>query len=170
MYFANFPLIYYIFDVNNKEVNKIVRDITLNVRLRKQILSNIILYDYYDIQEGETPEIIASKIYGSPEYHWIIMLANERYDYKNDFPMDQHTFNDYIIDKYGPDESDWYTIRHYEDSDGYVVSYDPQNAANLTPVSNYDYEIKLNDRKRRIKIIHPKLIGQILAQYGDIMK
>lgn len=170
MYFDKFPLIYYVFDQNNTEVTKIVRDITLNVRLRKQLLSNITLYDYYDIQEGETPEIIASKIYGSPEYHWIIMLVNERFDYKSDFPMDQHTLNNYIIDKYGPNESDWYNIHHYEDEDGFIVPYNPDYAINLNAISNYDYEVKLNDSKRQIKLIHPKLVGQILRQYGDIMK
>lgn len=170
MYFKGFPSIYYIFDVKGQEVAKIVKDITKNVRLRKQILSNITVYDTYDMQEGETPEIVAAKIYGAAEYHWVIMLANDRYDYKNDFPMDQYSLNDYITDKYGPDEADWYAVHHYEDEDGYTVSYDPDNLASLTPISNYDYEVRLNDSKRQIKIIHPRLLGNILKQYGEMMK
>mgnify|MGYP001767703860 CR=1 FL=1 len=170
MYFKNFPQIYYVFDIAGKGVNKIVKDITLNVRMRKQLLSNISVYDFYDMQEGETPEIIASKIYGSPEYHWVIMLANERFDYKNDFPMDQYTLNNFIIDKYGPDEDSWYEVHHYEDADGHVVSYDPDNLASLVAVSNYDYEVRLNDAKRQIKLIHPQLLGNILKQYGDIIR
>lgn len=102
MYFKNFPKIYYDFDIkgdNNRQLF-IVTDVTKNVRFRKQILSNITLYDYYDIKDGETPEIIAEKIYGNPEYHWIIMLANDRYDYIKDFPMDTHSLEEFIKEKY----------------------------------------------------------------------
>ena len=63
MYFSNFPKIVYDFDLSNGTDYKIVTDITQNVRLRKQILENISLYDYYDIGEGETPEIISEKFY-----------------------------------------------------------------------------------------------------------
>ena len=63
MYFSNFPKIVYDFDLTSGVDYKVVTDITRNVRLRKQILENISLYDYYDIAEGETPEIISEKIY-----------------------------------------------------------------------------------------------------------
>ena len=85
MYFANFPKIVYDFDLSNGTDYKVVTDITRNVRVRKQILENIALYDFYDIAEGETPEIVSEKIYGTPYYHWVIMLVNQRYDYVNDF-------------------------------------------------------------------------------------
>jgi hypothetical protein len=100
MYFKDFPNIYYTYNVNGKDVLKVVRDITSNVRLRKYILSNITLYDSYDIQEGDTPEIVAAKYYGSSEYHWAIMLANEIYDYREDWPMSQMVLDEYIKTKY----------------------------------------------------------------------
>jgi hypothetical protein len=100
MYFKDFPNIYYTYNINGKDVLKVVRDITTNVRLRKDILSNITLYDSYDIQEGDTPEIVAAKYYGSSEYHWAIMLANEIYDYREDWPMSQLVLNEYIKTKY----------------------------------------------------------------------
>ena len=59
MYFDNFPSMLYPFKINGKVENKLIKDITQNVRLRKQILANVTLYDEYDIRDGETPEIIA---------------------------------------------------------------------------------------------------------------
>ena len=102
MYFTNFPKIYYDFDINNDGNRQlfIMTDITKNVRFRKEILSNITLYDYYDIVDGETPEIIAEKFYGNAQYHWIVMLANDRYDYINDFPLSTHTLEEHIKNKY----------------------------------------------------------------------
>lgn len=88
MYFKEFPEFLYDFRYGPYETKtSIVKDITRNVRFRKEVLENIAVYDEYDIVDGETPEIIAEKIYGNPEYHWIIMLANQRYDYLSDFPL-----------------------------------------------------------------------------------
>lgn len=101
MYFANFPTIVYDFNINGKTEYKIITDVTRNVRFRKKILENIALYDEYDIQEGETPEIISEKIYGTPFYHWVIMLVNQRYDYMNDFPITQRELDALVEEKYG---------------------------------------------------------------------
>lgn len=88
MYFKEFPQFLYDFKYGDYETKtSIVKDITRNVRFRKEVLENISVYDIYDIVDGETPEIIAEKIYGNPEYHWIIMLANQRFDYITDFPL-----------------------------------------------------------------------------------
>lgn len=88
MYFKEFPEFLYDFKYGaNQTKTTIVKDITRNVRFRKEVLENISVYDDYDIVDGETPEIIAEKIYGNAEYHWIIMLANQRFDYLSDFPL-----------------------------------------------------------------------------------
>ena len=90
---------------------QILTDITTNVRIRKAVLENITLYDEYDIKEGETPEIIAERIYGDPELHWIIMLVNQRYDYLKDFPMSTLELQQHIVYKYGADNVD--EVHHY---------------------------------------------------------
>ena len=99
MYFQSFPTILYDFQVNGKTEYKIVTDVTENVRIRTQILANVTLYDEYDIRDGETPEIIAEKVYGNPLYHWVVMLCNERYNYVDDFPLSTYNLEKYINDK-----------------------------------------------------------------------
>ena len=120
MYFSQFPKIYYDLPVTSATDTtlQILTDITINVRVRKEILENITLYDEYDMKEGETPEIIAEKYYGNPELHWTIMLVNERYDYHNDFPLSTQELYENAIAKYGSENLD--QIHHYE-KDGLIV-------------------------------------------------
>lgn len=162
MYFKKFPDIFYTYDIGGKEVLKVVKDITTNVRFRKEILENITLYDEYDIVDGDTPEIIAAKYYGSPEYHWVVMLCNQRFDYLEDFPKSYYQLEQYIAGKYENPQA----THHYVNADGFIVSADQPGA---TSVSNYQYEQDLNESKRRIKLISPDLLAGILAQYKSLI-
>jgi hypothetical protein len=162
MYFDNFPTFLYPFKVNNKTEFKLVTDISQNVRVRKEILANITLYDEYDIREGETPEIIAEKVYGSPLYHWVIMLCNERYNYVDDYPLTQYELEKHITAKYGSGNE--YDTHHYINANGNIV-----DSTQGTSVSNYDYETSLNESKRRIKLISPTLLNTILKNFKDII-
>lgn len=114
MYFKNFPSFLYDFEYGHgKSKTAVVMDVTRNVRVKKEILSNVSLYDEYDIIDGETPEIISEKFYGTPEYHWIIMLANDKYDYISDFPLQETYLQKHIKTSYNPTmySDDWYWKR-----------------------------------------------------------
>jgi len=100
MYFSNFDDFIYEFNINGKDVAILMKDITKNIRFRRDVFANITVFDEYDIQGDETPEHIAEKIYGNAQYHWVVMLANERYDYKSDFPLSQYSLEKYISDNY----------------------------------------------------------------------
>lgn len=162
MYFQNFPTIYYEFEINGVKELRVVKDVTLNVRIRKAILENVTLYDEYDIQEGETPEIIAHKVYGSSLYHWVIMLCNQRFHYVDDFPMESRVLDEYIKDKYERP----YDVHHYVNSKGFIVN---QDVIGTRPVTNYDHEQAVNETKRRIKLINPTLLNQILRQFKELI-
>lgn len=163
MYFDNFPTFLYPFKINNKTEYKLVKDISQNVRVRTAILSNITLYDEYDIRDGETPEIIAEKIYGSPSYHWVVMLCNNKYNYIDDFPLTILQLERHIDQKYGANK---YATHHYVDSNGYIVDSSQPGASS---VSNYDYEFTVNESKRRIKLISATLLNTIIKNFKDII-
>jgi hypothetical protein len=169
MYFKNFQNMLYEFNIGGKDTAIFIKDITRNIRFRRDILANITVYDEYDIQEGETPEHIAEKLYGNAQYHWILMLVNERYDYKSDFPLSQYVLEKYINDNY----NNPYDIHHYVDSKGYIVDSPNVDINNITqpsyPVSNYDYEYTLNESKRRIKIIPIVYIEKIINEFKKII-
>lgn len=163
MYFKNFPNIVYDFDIGGTDTALLLRDITRNIRFRRDVLANITIYDEYDIIDNETPEHIAEKIYGNPNYHWVIMLVNERYDYIKDFPLSYNDLEKHIEKTYG---STKYDVHHYENSDGFVVSPDQVDAS---PISNYDYEQTLNESKRTIKIVPQSIIEQIITEFKKIL-
>lgn len=108
-YFNNFPTTLY--EVAPASYNKsaeyvALTDITRNVRFKKDVVDNIVLYDFYDIKENETIEIVSENLYGSPYYHWVLMLLNNKFDYINDFPLDSLAFSDFIAQKYNSDYLD----------------------------------------------------------------
>jgi hypothetical protein len=164
MYFKDFPQFAYDFEIGGKTKVLLLTDITRNVRFRKEILGNIELFDEYDIQDGETPEIIAEKIYGNPNYHWIVMLVNERYDYIADFPMTYPQLLRYVEDKYGVGNE--YDTHHFVNEKGYIVD---QYYVGKLSVSNIQHEERINEEKRRIKLISPQLIDRVMKQFKDIL-
>lgn len=68
-------------------------------------LNNDKVYYSYDYQDFDTPEIIASKYYGDPTYHWIILFTNKIVNPNFDLPMNSSTFIKYLNDKYSEDAS-----------------------------------------------------------------
>ena len=110
MYFKDFPSFLYDFNYGNDNIRTtVVKDVTRNIRFKKELLANISVFDEYDIIDGETPEIISEKFYGTPEYHWVVMLANEKYDWTTDFPLRENILQKHIADTYNPTlySTDW---------------------------------------------------------------
>ena len=171
MYFKNFPLITYLYKVGTVDKLLVVKDITLNIRIRKEILNNVSIYEDFDITDGDTPERIADRVYGNATYHWLIMLCNDRFDYANDFPLSQAQLQEYVDIKYGVGNADTQHMlfgkMHFETSEGKVVDADHPFA---TPISNYEYEFAENERKRRIRLIHPKLVDRIVMEIENIFE
>ena len=164
MYFEDFPKFAYDFEIAGEKKVLLITDITRNVRFRKELLANISLWDEYDIVDDETPEIIAEKIYGNANYHWIIMLLNERFDYIADFPLSYPKLVRYVEDKYG--QANINAAHHYENTAGYIVNSDTVGA---TPVSNLQHEENINESKRRIKLITPSMVDKVIEQFGDVL-
>ena len=113
-YFNKFPKILY--DIEGKQLTQynLVTNIFFRMRFMQSVLGNISSYYEYVIRDYQTPEIIAEQIYGNPEAHWIILLANNIVDPQYDWPLNDNDFNNYIIGKYGSVETAQETTHHYE--------------------------------------------------------
>lgn len=113
-YFDLFPRILY--DIEGNALTKF--DVTTNIFFRMQVvqeaLTNISSYYYHNISDSETPEIIAEAVYGDPEAHWIILLANNIIDPQYDWPLPPQAFAAYLTDKYGSVANSQLQIHHYE--------------------------------------------------------
>ena len=75
MYFASFPKIYY--DSGGQGDLKLVTNLLKRVAIRSKVKSNTMLYDTYDVKNGESPESIADKLYDDPELQWVVLLFND---------------------------------------------------------------------------------------------
>ena len=99
MYFEQFPLIPY--DSVGDGISKDVTNIFRRVAVRAKVKSNTALFDTYDVRDGETPEMIAHRLYDDATLHWVILLFNEIHDRYHQWPMSTVQFEDYLTDKYG---------------------------------------------------------------------
>ena len=93
--------------------SKIVTNLMSRVSIIPQLLKNPLNYYEYDIQDGDTPEIIAHKYYGDSYRYWIVMLSNELIDPQWDWPMNNRVFAKYLENKY-PNIQTSSTIHYYE--------------------------------------------------------
>jgi hypothetical protein len=64
------------------------------------LMKNPLLFYSYDIQEGDTPEIVASKYYGDANRHWMVLYANQILDPQWSWPLTTQQLGKYIADKY----------------------------------------------------------------------
>ena len=92
-YFENFPIVEY----NGKKV----RDITRRNNFVKSISTNPMLFLPYTVKQNERAEDVAQFYYGSVDYVWLVYMANQIIDPYYEWPMDEETFNNYLIAKYG---------------------------------------------------------------------
>ena len=101
-YFNYFPKTVY--TLNSLDVET-VTNITSRFGFEQSFKDNSAVYYEYDIQDGDTPEIIASKFYNSPERHWAVLMINNIVDPQFDWPLDQRTIISYINEKYSANAS-----------------------------------------------------------------
>jgi hypothetical protein len=97
-YFSKFPKIY--FTVNDGQSVDRITNIMAKFSLNDSIKDNTAVYYEYDVTESDTPEIVANKMYGSPERHWVVLMMNNIVDPQYDWPMTTITLNNFIDAKY----------------------------------------------------------------------
>jgi hypothetical protein len=134
MYFKSFPYTYYSLD--DASTVQVVTNITNRVTLSDEVKTNLGLYDEYDIKDGETPELVATRFYGNPELHWLVLHYNEIIDPRFDWPMDTNNLNRHVSGKY----TDTNATHHFEDANG---NYTNGNAYILS--SNAFTNFSVND-------------------------
>ena len=101
-FFNYFPKVFY--GTGDSTSVDVATNLTVRYALEKSLKENTATYYNYLVVDGETPEIVASKIYGSSERHWIILMMNDIIDPQYDWPMSYDTLNRFINSKYSAPE------------------------------------------------------------------
>jgi Base plate wedge protein 53 len=101
MYFQRMPLTQY-GDLENPDSNYkvVLTNIMTRSGFLREVMENTSLFYEYQVKDGETPEIIAHKLYGDVGRFWIILLFNDLSNPYYDFPLVQEQLNKYIENKY----------------------------------------------------------------------
>jgi len=172
MYFDdNFPVIPY--DVLGDGKLTDITNLLRRVAIRSKVKANTLFYDTYDVKNGETPESIAHKLYGDAELHWIVLMTNDIVDVYHQWPMSEAQFRAYVNDKY----EDINGIHHYEISQQsgdttkkIRVGQTNEDFPSATPITNYEYEVREQDEKRKIRLLDPSYVSQIESEFKELMK
>ena len=175
-YFEQFPLMVYDIKANNNY--KLVPDIFRRVKTRNKIKNNITLLDVYDVADGERPEHVAYKIYGDTNFFWVVCMINNIENVYYDWPLSNLEFENYMKDKYDNANG----IHHYEktQSSGPQIGGGPEDYSHKIecnptdsgagPVTNFEYERRLQDKKRQIKLLSPKYVGLFVDEFKRLIK
>ena len=176
-YFDQFPIIdYNLTGVNGNTTE--VTDIFRRVKARSKIADNVTLFDKYDVAEGEKPEDVAYKVYGEADYFWVVTLVNNIVNRYYDWPLDSFSFQEYIKDKYSNPDG----IHHYEvtTSSGKTTGDGPDDyshkievnsdASGAQSVSNREFEQRLQDKKRSIKLLNEAYLSTFVEEFNRLVR
>ena len=176
MYFKNFQKGLY--DIKGDGNQKLVTDLMTRVKVREKILDESALYDTYDVPSGEKPEDTSFKHFGSSKYHWVILLTNNITDRYYDWPLTEQDFETYMNDKYtNPD-----AVHHYEitQSSGPQTGSGPDDYSHkievnstqsgAQSVSNREYEQRLQDEKRQIRLLDPNYLLTFIDEFEKLVR
>ena len=98
-YFNYFPKTFYSNDNASTGLDS-VTNIIARFGFEQSLKNNSSAFYKYQIQESDTPEIIAHKYYGSAEKHWIVLLFNDIIDPQFDWPLKYDVLIDFVDAKY----------------------------------------------------------------------
>ena len=170
MYFANFPLIPYDSVGNGKF--KLVTNLMKRVALRSKVRTNTMLFDTYNVKEGETPEMLADKLYGDPNLHWIIMYVNGITDRYHQWPLTTPQFLAFINDKYSnPDGTHHYEITQTSGDTTVTIDIGSDNTshAGATLITNREYEEDRQDTLRSIRLLDQAYVDQFVEEFENLI-
>ena len=171
-----------------------VKNFFRRATLREDIFQSLTFFTKYSIEGDDRPDNVANKVYDNSDLDWVILLANNVTHIPTEWPMAQNDFDRFLLDKYDNYDTLYNGVHHHEtievkDSnevtivrEGLEVSsdftqtyydyYDAEmkTASNITrPVTNYQYEEKLENKKREIFVLKQEYLTVILDDIEDLM-
>lgn len=172
-----------------------VKNLFKKGKLRDDIFENLVFFDRYTIFGDDRPDNVAFDLYDDPTLDWVILLANNILNIYSEWPMPQQTFDEYLLEKYATYDNLYNGVHHYEsmeikDTLGNIIFpkglkvdsvqslnyYDYEISSNVSipnlsvPVTNYEYEEKLNNDRRNIFVLKADYLPVVLDDMEEIME
>ena len=197
-YFNQLPDFEYVSRLPNAKIGDYitVKNLFKRVFLREDIYQNLTFFKKYSVIGDDRPDNVAVEVYKDSTLDWLILMANNIINIPSEWPLPQADFDRYLVDKYDNDYNKIYNgIHHYEtievkDSNGVVIvpkGLEVSSDYNITyydffigglteennitrPITNYEYEENLENKKREIFLLKPEYISVVLDDISDIAK
>ena len=196
-YFQRVPDFNYVSRLPDSKIGDYVRvkNLFKKGKLREDIFQNLAFFEKYKIVGDDRPDNVAFEVYDDSSLDWVILLSNNILNIQSEWPLPQTDFDRFVLDKYGDYNTLYNGIHHYETIEikntqgvtivpaglqvdsSYSVSYydfftDLQvTTGNLaTPITNYEYEEKVENDKRNIYILKPRYLNIVFDDMEEIMQ
>ena len=196
-YFQRVPDFNYVSRLPDSKIGDYIRvkNLFKKGKLREDIFQNLAFFEKYKIVGDDRPDNVAFEIYNDSSLDWIVLLSNNVLNVQSEWPLPQTDFDRFVLDKYGDYDTLYNGIHHYEteevkntqgvtivpaglqvDSSYSVSYYDfftdlPVTTGNLAiPVTNYEYEEKVENDKRNIFILKPRYLNIVFDDMEEIMQ
>ena len=176
-----------------------VKNIFTGVSIREDILQDLTVFEKFQIVGDDRPDNVAFEFYGDSNLDWLVLKCNNIINVQSEWPLTQNDFTEYLLDKYGDYNTLYNGIHHYETkeiknskdvvivpeglqvSKNYKVTYfdsalgqhrssliEEKNIA--TEVTNYDYEINIENKKRNIYLLKSEYVSLVEEDLEKEMK
>ena len=138
-FFRQFPKVEY--DFNRQGVINNMVDIYRSVRPLQNFVDDTSAYVYYEVQNGERPDIVSNKLYGNQNFYWTFFVVNEGlHDGLQAWPMSQEDLFTYIEREY-----EGYAITTNpiitRDSDGLIVAHENSLAGSVPGTTTGKFQL-----------------------------
>ena len=190
-YFRELPNLDYQSPLSNKNSSLDyvrVKNLFRRVKLRDDLQNVFTIFNKYIVRDGARPDTVADELYNSPDLDWVVLITAGIVNVREQWPLSDKDLYNFALNKYG--FADLNAVKYYKTTEvrdsskrlilpaGKVVDSsftipDPSNGlATLNPVtavSNYEYEVEKNNKKRELFILKPEYLGQFLTDMRKIM-
>mgnify|MGYP001321252995 FL=1 len=167
-----------------------VKNIFRRIKLRDDLKSSFTLFDKYEIPMGYNPDMVADEVYGSSELDWVVLITAGIINVRNEWPLSDSDIHDFALDKYGGNINGtrFYETKEVKNSEGriilpkgkvvdsdFVFTYYDNGRQSVsgttvrTGISNYEYEVRINEDKKDIHLLKLGHLQQFLNDMRDIM-
>jgi len=167
-----------------------VKNLFRRVKLRDDLQNVFTMFNKYEIPDEFRPENVAEEFYGNDELDWVVLITANITNVRSQWPLNNKDIYQYSLEKYGNalNATKFFETKEIKDSKdniilekGKVVDsdfefkyYDNGNktvkGTNVrTGISNFDYEVRLNDEKRNIFVLKQEYLQEFLNDFRDIM-
>ena len=183
-YFSELPDFEYVSRLPDAKISDYIRVKNLFKRgfLREDIFQDLAFFTKYQIIGDDRPDNVAFTNYNDSTLDWLVLMANNILNVTDEWPISQSSFDEIMLERYGSYDTLFNGIHHYETIEvkdsrnriivpsglkvdsNYSITFFDDNADQLKtltpviPVTNYQYEEKINNEKRSIYLLKPEYI------------